>query len=100
MSTKFSEALSPEENNKNSKTSEMKINDSLKENNFYPWIKANSICHSLTGMLRLHYEILDFYHFIQLNNEEIELRNQTFKDVRLVGCPPSAVGDFGGDTDN
>lgn len=25
---------------------------------------------------------------------------QTFKDVRLVGCPPSAVGDFGGDTDN
>ena len=25
---------------------------------------------------------------------------QTFKDVRLVGAPPSAVGKFGGDTDN
>lgn len=25
---------------------------------------------------------------------------QTYKDVRLVGAPPSAVGKFGGDTDN
>src|ERR1041385_4395161 len=25
---------------------------------------------------------------------------QTFKDVRLVGAPPSAIGKFGGDTDN
>ncbi len=25
---------------------------------------------------------------------------KTFKDIRLVGCPPSAVGNFGGDTDN
>jgi hypothetical protein len=25
---------------------------------------------------------------------------QTFKDVRLVGAPPSAVGKYGGDTDN
>ena len=25
---------------------------------------------------------------------------QTFKDVRLVGAPPSSVGKFGGDTDN
>ena len=25
---------------------------------------------------------------------------QTFKDVRLVGTPPSAIGKFGGDTDN
>jgi non-canonical poly(A) RNA polymerase PAPD5/7 len=35
-------------------------------------------------MLRLHYEILDFYHFIQLNNEEIELRNKTFKDIKDI----------------
>ena len=26
--------------------------------------------------------------------------NQIFKDVRLVGAPPSAIGKFGGDTDN
>ncbi len=25
---------------------------------------------------------------------------ETFKDVRLVGAPPSSIGDFGGDTDN
>ena len=26
--------------------------------------------------------------------------NETYKDVRLVGAPPSAIGKFGGDTDN
>jgi hypothetical protein len=26
--------------------------------------------------------------------------NETFKDVRLVGVPPSSIGKFGGDTDN
>src|SRR5690606_2647588 len=25
---------------------------------------------------------------------------ETFRDVRLVGAPPSAIGKFGGDTDN
>ena len=25
---------------------------------------------------------------------------QTFKDIRLVGAPPSSIGKFGGDTDN
>jgi hypothetical protein len=25
---------------------------------------------------------------------------ETYKDVRLVGAPPSAIGKFGGDTDN
>jgi len=25
---------------------------------------------------------------------------ETFKDVRLVGCPPKSIGKFGGDTDN
>ncbi len=28
------------------------------------------------------------------------LIQETFSDVRLVGAPPSSVGDFGGDTDN
>ncbi|MDD3522847.1 MAG: S46 family peptidase, partial [Bacteroidales bacterium] len=26
--------------------------------------------------------------------------NETFRDVRLVGAPPSSIGKFGGDTDN
>ena len=25
---------------------------------------------------------------------------ETFRDVRLVGAPPSSIGKFGGDTDN
>ncbi len=34
------------------------------------------------------------------DNQYIVMVSQTFKDVRLVGAPPSAVGKFGGDTDN
>ncbi len=33
-------------------------------------------------------------------NQYIVMVSETFKDVRLVGAPPSAVGKFGGDTDN
>ncbi|MCF8303442.1 MAG: S46 family peptidase [Bacteroidales bacterium] len=37
-----------------------------------------------------------FYH----GNQYYMLITQTFKDVRLVGAPPSNIGKFGGDTDN
>ena len=33
-------------------------------------------------------------------NDFYILTYETFKDVRLVGSPPSAIGKFGGDTDN
>lgn len=33
-------------------------------------------------------------------NEYYLFVNQVFKDVRLVGAPPSSIGKFGGDTDN
>ena len=33
-------------------------------------------------------------------NEYCLLVYETFKDVRLVGAPPSSIGKFGGDTDN
>ena len=33
-------------------------------------------------------------------NQYILIVSQIFKDVRLVGAPPSAIGKFGGDTDN
>lgn len=33
-------------------------------------------------------------------NQFIAFIYQTFKDIRLVGAPPSSVGKFGGDTDN
>ncbi len=40
--------------------------------------------------------IKPFFH----GNQYFLFINETFKDVRLVGAPPSAIGKFGGDTDN
>ena len=72
---------------KNSKSIHQKQNDSNNsdfDHHFYPWIKPNSKCHSLKGMLKLHYEILDFYKFIQLTDTEIKLRNKTFNEIKDV----------------
>ncbi|HCC69967.1 MAG TPA: serine protease [Bacteroidales bacterium] len=35
-----------------------------------------------------------------MGNQFFLFVNETFRDVRLVGAPPSAIGKFGGDTDN
>jgi hypothetical protein len=45
-----------------------------------------------------HYEaeIRPFYH----GNQFVLIITETYKDVRLVGAPPSSVGKFGFDTDN
>lgn len=45
-----------------------------------------------------HYEarVRQFY----AGNEFYLIVTETFRDVRLVGAPPSAIGKFGGDTDN
>lgn len=45
-----------------------------------------------------HYEayIRPFFY----GNEYYMFITETFKDVRLVGAPPSSIGKFGGDTDN
>ncbi|MFO8054910.1 MAG: S46 family peptidase [Bacteroidales bacterium] len=45
-----------------------------------------------------HYEasIEPFYY----GNQYFMFVTETFKDVRLVGAPPSSIGKFGGDTDN
>jgi len=45
-----------------------------------------------------HYEayIRPFFY----GNEYYMFVTETFKDIRLVGAPPSAIGKFGGDTDN
>ena len=37
---------------------------------------------------------------IYYGNQHILYVYQTFRDVRLVGAPPSSIGKFGGDTDN
>jgi len=41
-------------------------------------------------------EVEDFF----AGNQKIVFVYQIFKDIRLVGAPPSSVGKFGGDTDN
>ena len=45
-----------------------------------------------------HYEALveSFYN----GNQYFLFVNEVFRDVRLVGAPPSSIGKFGGDTDN
>ncbi len=46
---------------------------------------------------RFHkYEIKAFYY----GNQYILMVSKVFRDVRLVGAPPSNIGKFGGDTDN
>ena len=35
-----------------------------------------------------------------MGNQYFLFVNETFTDIRLVGAPPSAIGKFGGDTDN
>ena len=59
-------------------------NKSEDEKIFCPWIKQDSKCKSLTGLLKFHYEILDFFHFIELNNEEKELRNKTYNFIKNI----------------
>ncbi len=45
-----------------------------------------------------HYQAVlkPFFH----GNQYFLFINEVYKDVRLVGAPPSAIGKFGGDTDN
>lgn len=45
-----------------------------------------------------HYsaELKPFFH----GNQYFLFVNEVYKDIRLVGAPPSAIGKFGGDTDN
>ncbi|MEI7595713.1 MAG: S46 family peptidase [Bacteroidota bacterium] len=43
-----------------------------------------------TAEIKSFYEGKEYYMFVY----------ETFKDIRLVGAPPQAVGNFGGDTDN
>ena len=54
------------------------------EDSFHPWIKPNSKCLITNGMLKLHYEILDFCDFIKLTNEEIDLREKTFNYIKSI----------------
>ncbi len=64
--------------------------DALIENNIV------RICE--TAVKGTHYEaqVKPFY----MGNQYFLFVNEVFRDVRLVGAPPSAIGKFGGETDN
>jgi len=44
----------------------------------------------------LEAQVKSFYH----GNEYYMMVYKTYRDIRLVGAPPSSIGKFGGDTDN
>jgi hypothetical protein len=64
---------------------EKKINDAIA-----------SITKEVTSSSRYGAFIRPFYY----GNEYYMFVTETFRDVRLVGAPPSSIGKFGGDTDN
>ncbi len=61
-------------------------------------VDANSKRIAQQSVLGTHYEasVKPFYY----GNEYYLFVTETFKDIRLVGTPPSFIGKFGGDTDN
>ncbi len=61
-------------------------------------IKANIKIIEKEAVVGSHYEsfIRPFFY----GNEYYLFVTETFKDVRMVGAPPSSIGKFGGETDN
>ncbi|MGZ5282220.1 MAG: S46 family peptidase [Bacteroidia bacterium] len=62
----------------------------------YIKMAVDSITQAATAGTHYKAEIKEFFK----GNEYYLLVYEVFKDVRLVGAPPSSVGKYGGDTDN
>lgn len=56
----------------------------------------NTILETVADTSKYEADIVSFY----ADNKFVLFLTQTFRDVRLVGAPPSAIGNFGGETDN
>ncbi len=61
-------------------------------------INANIISINTEAVQGTHY--LSMVRPFFLGNQYFLMVNEVFRDVRLVGAPPSSIGKFGGDTDN
>ena len=57
---------------------------------------SGTIADEATKGTGYHGEVKSFFY----GNEYYLFVYETFKDIRLVGAPPSSIGKFGGDTDN
>ena len=84
MSRNKSSFFSFGSNNSNSFHQKNNFHNKDSDDTFHPWIKPNSKCNFTNGMLKLHYEILDFCDFIKLTNEEINLREKTFNYIKSI----------------
>tara|TARA_R110002096_G_scaffold365789_5_gene559159 strand:+ start:21679 stop:23844 length:2166 start_codon:yes stop_codon:yes gene_type:complete len=69
---------------------------STKERNALIAKRIDSIVKAVTADTHYDAYIRPFFY----GNEYYLFITETFKDVRLVGAPPSSIGKFGGDTDN
>jgi len=81
-----------------SKTVLSGVTDKLSEQERSKTIKQNikAIQKEISDSSHYETEIKPFYY----GNEYYLFVYEVFKDVRLVGAPPSSIGKFGGDTDN
>lgn len=76
-------------NGVNDKMTEAERNTMIKDN-------ANALILGFEKDSPYKAKIMPFYE----GNQYYMIITQTFKDIRLVGAPPSNIGKFGGDTDN
>lgn len=74
------------------------VDDSMSEAERSRLVDKNIATITAEAVAGTHYEaeVESFY----LGNQYFLFVNEVFTDVRLVGAPPSAIGKFGGDTDN
>ncbi|TLX78334.1 S46 family peptidase [Labilibacter sediminis] len=74
------------------------VSDTISENKRAEIIAKNSekIINEATRDNHYKAKVKAFFH----GNQYFLFVNEVFNDVRLVGAPPSAIGKFGGDTDN
>lgn len=74
------------------------VTDDMTESKRAEIIKKNMAQIKKEAVKDTHYEarVESFYN----GNQYFLFINEVFSDVRLVGAPPSAIGKFGGDTDN
>ncbi|MBZ0241740.1 MAG: S46 family peptidase [Bacteroidales bacterium] len=74
------------------------VNDNMSMKERGEKIKENSEALIEAAEKESGYEVTikDFF----IDNQYYMIYNEIFKDIRLVGAPPSNIGKFGGDTDN
>ena len=88
-----------DKNNKNNSLNnkEKNYNKDKKDNNnykvesipfnpeqFFPWITKKSLSQKNRGILKLHFEIIEFYNFIKPTKKENEIRIKTFKEIKNI----------------